>query len=688
MSNYNLDAVNALRNKLFKILTSSSTPQGVYLSFVPAGMAQSDYTLKFLTDPSATSQAADFAFTSNSVPVSIGDWVNTGTELWDVYEDWLNRYVPVPSRLTPGEKTLLKDAIKAVEDLYINYVKYQAEWQAAYADWQYYVTMPKDERSSEYRRNLIKAKNKLDRAKSAWDILGKKIEYETQYAIRIDLGERDSERAKLRLKQKFGAASSSDNGEYYPTRITPANLMDPEFEWTKFSFSSSEIKEYTDDASYSWGASAEYESLLWNVGVDHEGKHITSEKETDISNMIIEFEILRAPIIRPWFSTFLLKSRFWKWPGSTPSDPSGGDWLSDGKLPAIGRLQMIPTEAIFVRNLKVKLDMESTLNKRSLTETESALKGGWGPFQIKGNVKTSNGSTTFEFNKESDGISCEQPQIIAFFCELLPKSPNPNFKLWEGTSSSAATHMISGRVIHEEKRWPLGGLRIEAWDDDVFVDDFLACSTTDANGQFELQFDPARFSESFLDRKPDLYFKVYQDDELLETSAVMKNLEKGHHGTTILCRPSPNSFYAWPGYPSESNSSPYGDLPDVSNTRISVQTPFSNKQKAALIAANIERNGELISDYYGLSSEILPQAYAEYYQVLRVPHGLAPLVRDFGVTNFKECDPNEPDAAQIDHIIAMTKNGSNSFLNAAVCSRQCNLGKGNTTISTLIYNYA
>lgn len=98
--------------------------------------------------------------------------------------------------------------------------------------------------------------------------------------------------------------------------------------------------------------------------------------------------------------------------------------------PNQGNLQMIPTEAIFARNLSVKLDMSSSVNKESLTETQSSVEAGFGFFKIKGEVSTSNGTKSYDFKMDAEGITCEQPQIIGFFCELLPKSPDPNWALW------------------------------------------------------------------------------------------------------------------------------------------------------------------------------------------------------------------------------------------------------------------
>ena len=76
---------------------------------------------------------------------------------------------------------------------------------------------------------------------------------------------------------------------------------------------------------------------------------------------------------------------------------------------------------------------------------------------------------------------------------------------------------IQGRLVNTSKI-VLANLRIEAWDKDLLVDDFLSESTTNAKGEFNLIFDSLRFKELFLDKKPDVYFKIYQGQKLIKST--------------------------------------------------------------------------------------------------------------------------------------------------------------------------
>lgn len=436
----NLNAADALRAKVFKILTGEQTPQAAFLSYAPGGLPQSEFTLRFLKDPQYTTEAFLFEGVADSVPLGVGDWVKSTTNMAEIYADWLDKYVPPPFSLTPEEEKKLREAASFImnEENYEKYTKYQGQFQNAYTTWYTLVVMPIADRPPDYATQLSKAKNAMDAADKSWNIMGQKAKYNTNYAVVQDLSQRDPVRTKEVLRNRMGQPLTSPLGDYYPTMMYPANLLDTGFEWPKFSFYHNEIHDYEQKDSYRWGGSASYGALLWSVKAEHEGHKEYSQKKTDISNMKIEFELLRAPIIRPWFSNFLLRGRGWKWDTSTKENPTGGNPLSDGKIPPEqGNLPMITTEAIFARNLTVKLDMSSKANQESLLETKSSAEAGWGLFKIRGHVETSQGTKTFDFVEEGDGISCAQPQIIGFFSELMPMSPNPNWALWDKTQAVA-----------------------------------------------------------------------------------------------------------------------------------------------------------------------------------------------------------------------------------------------------------
>src|SRR5438445_9260841 len=79
-------------------------------------------------------------------------------------------------------------------------------------------------------------------------------------------------------------------------------------------------------------------------------------------------------------------------------------------------------------------------------------------------------------------------------------------------------YRISGTVIERKSDSGIAGLRVEAWDKDLIVDDLVGSAVTDEQGKFQIQFTEAYFKELFLDRKPDLFFKIFHDEELIRST--------------------------------------------------------------------------------------------------------------------------------------------------------------------------
>ena len=77
---------------------------------------------------------------------------------------------------------------------------------------------------------------------------------------------------------------------------------------------------------------------------------------------------------------------------------------------------------------------------------------------------------------------------------------------------------ISGRVINVQTQRGVSGVYVEAWDKDLIFDDLVGSAITDSQGRFKIEFTEAHFRECFLDRKPDLFFKVFSAEKKLLAS--------------------------------------------------------------------------------------------------------------------------------------------------------------------------
>ncbi len=95
---------------------------------------------------------------------------------------------------------------------------------------------------------------------------------------------------------------------------------------------------------------------------------------------------------------------------------------------------------------------------------------------------------------------------------------------------------ISGTVSGSATRTGIADLRVEAWDKDLLVDDLVGSAVTDLHGRFEITFDESHYRELFLDRKPDLFFKVFAGDRLLASTedSVLWNVEAADEAVEIV----------------------------------------------------------------------------------------------------------------------------------------------------------
>jgi hypothetical protein len=91
---------------------------------------------------------------------------------------------------------------------------------------------------------------------------------------------------------------------------------------------------------------------------------------------------------------------------------------------------------------------------------------------------------------------------------------------------SKRIYRISGQVIEALTRQGVFGLRVEAWDKDEKYHDFLGVATTDGQGNFQISFDETYFREYYPETAPDVFFKVYQGETLIKSTAdsVMVNV--------------------------------------------------------------------------------------------------------------------------------------------------------------------
>ncbi len=156
-------------------------------------------------------------------------------------------------------------------------------------------------------------------------------------------------------------------------------------------------------------------------------------------------------------------------------------------------------------------------------------------------------------------------------------------------------HTIQGRLISNSKT-PLVNLRVEAWDKDLLIDDFVGEATSDKAGHFQISFTQKRFTELFFDNKPDIYFKIYEKDKLIHSTenTVLWNIDSPKEEVIIIIDRNSDSTdddTTPPDQTDEENLRKLRSLTSLSNLKGAIKDDeldhfftTSNDQKAQLIA--------------------------------------------------------------------------------------------------------
>jgi len=96
-------------------------------------------------------------------------------------------------------------------------------------------------------------------------------------------------------------------------------------------------------------------------------------------------------------------------------------------------------------------------------------------------------------------------------------------------------YKITGKIVNSDSKEGIKGLRVEAWDKDLLMNDMVGSAITGDGGVFRIQFDESYFKELFLDRNPDLFFKVYKGTKLIKSTedSVLWNVDREDIEMTI-----------------------------------------------------------------------------------------------------------------------------------------------------------
>jgi hypothetical protein len=124
-----------------------------------------------------------------------------------------------------------------------------------------------------------------------------------------------------------------------------------------------------------------------------------------------------------------------------------------------------------------------------------------------------------------------KPPGMPSICDVTDAAISAVYRHRESARAARGAYLVLGKVVYAQSGHAVDRVRVEVWDKDLFFSDLVGSAITDNAGAFSIEFDQSYFREWFLDRKPDLMFKVFRGEQRIRVlrPGVMKDV---HAGTT------------------------------------------------------------------------------------------------------------------------------------------------------------
>lgn len=282
---------------------------------------------------------------------------------------------------------------------------------------------------------------RIKNAMDAWQIAGNKnkVEDALETTRRYDPKGYWSD-ARIRYE------STGDNlslHEYYPSVAT---WLDKTNVWPSISvgWSKGEAHNYNHQVSASGGGSFSAGGFFSVAGSGNYSR-VKSIEQNEATKIDVKFEYLRVDFRRPWLTRRPFSDRRWRFACGT--EPEIKKWIvSSGPKPDVagvvqypdGEVPMIPTGFLIVRNATVTGNFSKSFKEYYKEVISKSSSGGWGPFSVRGSYNESTEKTDVDSTTAENGFTVGNPQIIGFFTEVLPASPDPLPGLFEPCSEQTA----------------------------------------------------------------------------------------------------------------------------------------------------------------------------------------------------------------------------------------------------------
>jgi hypothetical protein len=139
----------------------------------------------------------------------------------------------------------------------------------------------------------------------------------------------------------------------------------------------------------------------------------------------------------------------------------------------------------------------------------------------------------FKVLRRDESLTVMAPRVLR---DVQPGDTTVVVEVDQGPGSDARLNFrLKGRVLDRATQKGVAWLRVEAWDKDMVAHDLVGGAVTNAQGTFTMTFNRAYSKDWFVDKDPDLYFKVFRGPELLldGRNRVRKNVKPGETSVIV-----------------------------------------------------------------------------------------------------------------------------------------------------------
>jgi hypothetical protein len=417
-----------LYSKLAEAL-SIGTPTAVsgqnYLSLCNPGIL-----LDPALDLTKAAGQATLATILNAVPNPNWVYSQTGESVANVYDDVLkSKELPIVE-LTAAQKKQLQEA----QDLlmgpkfemtprYENYLKYKKQYEDALTAYQTARTTAANT-GAEMPPGVEDA---LDQARKEWNSFGFRAQIDGAQATINNLQQLDPNAWWERLEGQYEKATVKGVSTFQLTNVYPDyKILLGDRGWTSFSFSKTDATHQATASAVSAGGGASASWGLWRVAAEADYSKSKHFESNDALGMTVNMEMMRATIMRPWLDPLVFRAHSWRFGAQFHNQHVSMGTFVPGTMPDGTLMPLFPTGILVARNLSISGAFSHADQERISEAISGSASVGWGPFAISGHYSQSKESEISHANASATAIANPDPQIIGFFCDVLPVSPSPD----------------------------------------------------------------------------------------------------------------------------------------------------------------------------------------------------------------------------------------------------------------------